>query len=142
MSEDASYEVQVAIVGVLKANTALSAFIADRVYDHVPRDPTTKQVKAAFPYVSLGAEQDIPEVYECIDGSEIIQQIDVWSRDPGFQEVKRTANAVKVALEDAAITLASNALVYIVYDGRRVMRDPDGLTSHAALFFRVGVEKR
>lgn len=142
MSEDASYEVQVAIVAALKGNSELSALIAGRVYDHVPRDPTTKRVTAAFPYVSLGAEQDIPEFYDCIDAAEIVLQIDAWSRDPGFREVKRVADRVKKALHDAPITLADNALVYLAYDGRRIFRDPDGLTSQAAISFRIGVENR
>lgn len=142
MSEDASYEVQIAVVAALKGNAALTALIGDRVYDHVPRDPTTKRVTAAFPYVSLGAEQDIPEFYGCIDASEIVLQIDAWSRDPGFREVKRIAGLVKKALHDAPITLADNALVYLAYDGRRIFRDPDGLTSQAAITFRIGVENR
>jgi len=142
MSEDASYEAQIAIVGALKNDAALTALIGGRVYDHVPRDPTTKRVTADFPYVSLGAEQEVPETYECIDGAEIIQQIDVWSRDPGFREVKRIAKAVKEALVNTPLSLSDNALVYLAYDGRRVFRDPDGLTSHAALTFRIGVENR
>jgi hypothetical protein len=142
MSEDASYELQVAVITALKGNAALAALVAGRVYDRVPRDPNTNRVTAAFPYVSLGAEQEIPELYDCIDASEIIFSIDSWSRDPGFREVKRIADKVERSLHNAPITLADNALVYLVKDGRRVFRDPDGLTSHASSAFRVGVERR
>ena len=142
MSEDVSHELQVAIVAALKGSADLVQLIGDRVYDLVPRDPTTKRVTAAFPYVSFGPEQDIPEFFDCIDSSEIILQIDAWSRDPGFREVRRIADRVKRALHDAPIALTDNALVYLAYDGRRIFRDPDGLTSQASISFRAGVERR
>jgi hypothetical protein len=141
MSEDASYELQRAMVSTLKANAALTALIAGRVYDHVPQNSATGAVTAQFPYISFGPEQDIPEDYDCVDASEIIFQIDVWSRDPGFMEAKRIANAVKVALSALSLPVGDNALVYFAFDGRRALRDPDGLTSHVVMTFRAGVEK-
>jgi hypothetical protein len=142
MSEDVSYELQVAIVARLKADANVAALVSGRIYDYVPRDAATGKVTATFPYVSFGPEQDIPEQYDCIDASEIVMQLDGWSRDPGFREVKRIANAVKSALQDAPLPINDNALVYLEYDGRRVFRDPDGVTSQAAITFRIGVEKR
>lgn len=140
MSEDAAYELQLALVPWLKNDPSVSAFIGERVFDFVPRDPATGKVTAQFPFVALGEEQEIPENYDCIEGSEIFLDLHVWSRDPGFREAKRIANAVKASLNDAELPLTDNALVYFVYDGRRVMRDPDGLTSHAVLTFRAGIE--
>ena len=133
MSEDAAHEMQVAIVAVLKADPEVSALTAGRVYDRVPAD-------ARYPYISFGPEQDIPEGADCIDASEIILQIDVWSDDPGFREARRVAKAVRRALSDETVSLTDNALVYFEYDGRRVLRDPDGNTSHVVLTFRAGVE--
>lgn len=133
MSEDAGHELQVAIVNVLKADPDVSTMTAGRVYDRVPLD-------AGYPYISFGPEQDIPEDADCIEASEIILQIDVWSQDPGFREARRIGKAVKRALTDEAITLTDNALVYFEFDGRRVLRDPDGNTSHVVLTFRAGVE--
>jgi len=141
MIEDASYELQLAIVPRLKNDADVSAMIAGRIFDFVPRDPVTGHVTAQFPFVAFGEEQEIPERYDCIDGSEIFLDLHVWSRDPGFREAKRIANAIKSSLDGADLPLAENALVYFVYDGRRVIRDPDGLTSHAVLTFRAGVEK-
>ncbi len=133
MSEDAGHEIQVAIVTALKADSDVAAMTGGRVYDRVPAN-------AEYPYISFGPEQDIPEDADCIEASEIILQIDVWSQDPGFREARRVGKAVKRALTEDAITLADNALVYFEYDGRRVLRDPDGNTSHVVLTFRAGVE--
>lgn len=141
MSEDASYELQRAIIARIKGDTAVAELIEARVFDRVPRDANGK-ITADFPYVSWGPEQDIPESYDCIDGSEIALQLDVWSRDPGYMEAKRIADRIKRALDNADIQLAENALVYLVYDGRNVLRDPDGVTSHVAIRFRAGVESR
>lgn len=140
MTEDVSHELQVAIVARLKGYADLSALIGDRVYDRVERD-AAGEVTATFPYVSFGPEQDIPEDADCIDASEIVIQIDAWSRDPGYREVRRVAKAVVSALDETSLPITDNALVYFEYDGRRILRDPDGLTSHAVLTFRAGVEK-
>lgn len=141
MTEDVSHELQVAIVKCLNEDAAVVALIEDRVFDRVERD-SAGEVTAQFPYVSFGPEQEIPEDADCMDASEIFLQLDAWSRDPGYREVRRIAKALKQALNETSLPLADNALVYFEYDGRRILRDPDGLTSHAALRFRAGVESR
>lgn len=134
MSEDASYEVQRAIFELLTNAPDVVALVDRRVYDRVDANVT-------FPYISFGPEQEIPEDIDCIDASEIFLQIDIWSTDPGYREAKRIAGAVEKALHDSDLQLQDNAMVYIACNGRRMMRDPDGLTSHAVLTFRAGVEK-
>lgn len=138
---DASFELQVAIVALLKNDPKLTALIGGRVYDHVPRDPTTNKVTATFPYVSLGPDQELPEAADCVRATEFVLQLDAWSREPGFPEVKKVARAVEDALHDVELPLPGNAMVYFEYDGRRVFRDPDGLTSQAAMTFRAGIDK-
>lgn len=137
---DASYELQVAIVGRLKGFQALADLIGNRVYDEVPRDSAGKALVANFPYVSFGPDQALPDNFECITGSEIFIQIDAWSRAVGFAEVKKIANAVRLALHNQELSLTENALVSFEFDGRRVFRDPDGKTSQAAITFRAVVE--
>ncbi len=138
---DASFELQVAIVALLKNDPTLTALIGGRVYDHVPRDPATNKVTATFPYVSLGPDQELPEAADCVRATEFVLQLDAWSREPGFPEVKKVARAVEDALHDVEFPLPGNAMVYFEYDGRRVFRDPDGLTSQAAMTFRAGIDK-
>lgn len=134
MSEDVSHELQVAIINRLKGDAAVTSLLAGGIHDRVPKG-------VILPYASFGPEQEIPEDSDCLRASEIFLQIDVWSDDPGFREVRRISRAIEDALHDASITLDENALVYLAFDGRRVLRDRDGLTSHAVLTFRAGVEK-
>lgn len=136
---DPSYELQIAIVGRLKGYTALTALIGDRVYDSIPRN-ANGEVTADFPYVSFGPDQVVPDGWDCGESSEIFLQIDAWSRAVGFPEVKHIANAIRLALHNYEFALTDNALVSFGFDGRRVMRDPDGKTSHAVIMFKAVVE--
>lgn len=133
MSEDAAHEVQVAIITCLKADAAVTALIGTRIYDRVPDGVT-------LPYVSFGPTQEVPEKVDGLDLSELFVQLSIWSEDPGFAEGRRIAKAIVKALARDALTLADNAIAYFLPDGRRDLRDPDGLTTHIALTFRAGIE--
>ena len=133
-------ELQGAIVAALKGSAEVTALAGARVYDHVPRT-TAGDVSAGFPFVALSGWQEITEDADCIDGCEIFVTIDVWSRGVGMPEAHRLATAVKDALHNVALDLTDNALVLISHDNTRTGRDPDGLTTHAALDFRAFVEQ-
>lgn len=130
---DVSYELQIEIVTALKDSVDLMGMGAS-VYDRVPPTPV-------FPYISFGPEQEVPELSDdCLKASELFIQLDIWSRKPGFGEVKNVADLVRRVLDGLEVELNSNALLIMEFDGRRVLRDPDGLTSHAALTFRALIE--
>jgi hypothetical protein len=76
-----------------------------------------------------------------VNGFDISLDIDVWSDDPGFPQAKRISDAVRRALLDPELTLATNALVYFEHRQTRFLREPDGLTSHAVLTFEAFVEQ-
>ncbi|MRG53994.1 DUF3168 domain-containing protein [Phyllobacterium sp. SYP-B3895] len=127
-------ELQGAIVARLKADATVSALIGQRIYDAVPATPT-------FPYVSFGPADEISDDVDCVTGFEITMQIDCWSRSSGFPEVKRISDAVRAALIGTDLTIADNALVYFRHNITRVFRNPDGLTSHAAISFQAFAEQ-
>jgi len=125
----ATLELTRAIVAALKAANVAEG----RVYDMVPPS-------AVFPYVSIGPSDEISVDADCVEASEITFQIDAWSRAPGFPEVLRVAEEVRVSLDDLEVNLVVNALVMIEHRVTRKFRDPDGLTSHAAIEFRAIIE--
>lgn len=129
----ASLELQGAIVTRLKAVSAVTTLIGQRVYDAVPKDPL-------FPYVSFGPADEISDDADCIGTDQVTMQIDAWSHAVGFPEVKQIAAAVRGALRDFEFSLSANACVSFEHRQTRVFRDPDGLTSHAAIEFRAIVE--
>lgn len=132
---DADLELQGAIVQALKGDAAVTALVGQRVYDIVPDSPQ-------FPYLSFGPSDVLEEDYDCISGQDISIQLDAWSRSVGFPEVKRIRDAVRVALHDADLQLAVNALVMIEHRHSIATRDPDGLTSHVIMDFTAWVERK
>lgn len=127
-------ELQGVLVAALKADPDVAALVGARVYDTVPRDTD-------FPYISLGPMEARTDDAECITGFMIFSQIDVWSQAVGYPEVKRLIDAVRHAIHDQDLSLTVNALVFIEHQTSRILRDPDGLTSHGALDFVASVER-
>jgi hypothetical protein len=132
---DASLPLQKAIVATLQADPTLSAIVHGRVYDNVPAPVT-------FPYVSIGPFQVLPEAADCSEGVEIFVTLDGWSRDGGKSiEAKRLGAAIGTALHEAALTLDNGQrLVSIALEQINYLRDPDGLTAHAAVTVRALTE--
>lgn len=128
---DPSLALQKALVAALKADGALSGDVA--VYDSVPAD-------ASFPYVSFGPSQILPDQEDCIDGAEVIQQVDVWSRKPGYPECRQIAAAVVAAVDDKDLALDAHRMILIEHQGTNYLREQDGLTSHAAVTFRALIQ--
>jgi hypothetical protein len=124
---DPSYDLQVALVAALRA--ALASVVGDRIYDRVPP-------AAAFPYVSLGPNQVLPDKAGCIDGVEVSVQIDAWSREVDFGEVKTIGKAIIAALDDQPLAVDGFNVTVFELAGAQYLRDPDGLTRHAAITFR------
>lgn len=127
-------ELQGAVVTRLKGYAGLSQLVADRVFDRVPGT-------AAFPYVSWGPEQALGDDADCITGFDITIQIDAWSKAVGLPEVKRIAEQIRLALTEQELSLEDNALVFIEHRQTRLLPEPDGLTSHAAIEFAAFIEQ-
>lgn len=127
-------ELQGAIVTRLKSVSAFTDLIGQRIYDAVPPEPV-------FPYVSFGPSDETSDDAECIDGFEISIQLDVWSRQPGFPESRRASDAIRKAIHGYDFNLSSNALVLFEHRITRIFRDPDGVTSHAAMTFTAIIEQ-
>ena len=129
-----SLELQNAIVARLKSFAEVTAIVGQRIYDSVPGAP-------AFPYVTMGPTDELSDDTDCVNGFDISLQIDCWSRAPGYPEVKAISDAVRKALHNFEPALANNALVYFQHRQTRTFRDPDGLTSHAAMTFEAFAEQ-
>lgn len=126
---DPSLEVQAALVNALKSAGALPSVVGGRVYDAPPTSPI-------FPYVTLGDCQVLPDKADCIDGAEMFLQVDVWSRAVGYPEAKTIAKAVVDKLDDHPLAVAAHSVIVFEHQSTNYLRDPDGLTRHAAITFR------
>lgn len=129
-----SLELQNAIVARLESDPSVTSLIGQRIFDAVPKG-------AIFPYVSFGPSDELSDDADCVAGFEITLQIDCWSRSVGFPDVKRISDAVRKSLTATDLHLSDNALVLFTHRLTRTFRDPDGLTSHAAISFLAVAEQ-
>lgn len=128
-------ELQGAVVARLKAFAPLTELVDEKVYDRPPAD-------AVEPYVDIGEAYCLRSDTECVDGQEVRLTLHAWSTYAGgFKEVKQVADAVVIALHQHPMALPTNRVISIVHRLTRVMRDADGLTSHAVIEFVAFTER-
>lgn len=125
-----------ALLGSQNLSTSADAQVGSvngRVYDEPPP-------KEAFPYLTIGDGQTVPDKAGCIDGAENFIDVHIWSRRPGWVEAKALAWKVKETLDDADLALDGHRLIDLQYQSVQYLRDPDGLTRHAVVTFRAVTE--
>jgi len=136
-----AHELQLAIVAQLKGDAAVTALVAQRVYDDVPSETQrASRTGGSWPYVSMGPSDETSDNADCIDGFEITVQIDVWSQDVGYPEARRIADAVRRALK-TDLDLTDNAMVSFEHRVTRYLPDPNPLVRRAAMTFTALVEQ-
>jgi hypothetical protein len=130
-----SEELQKAIYDALLADAAVSALVADRVYDGAPESPE-------MPYITFGPSDHYEHDAQCITARVETLQLDCWARDGGrLRPAKALADAVKSALHDADLSLDSHALVRIQAGSVRTFLDRDGETAHGVVSIEAAVEE-
>lgn len=128
------YELQKAVVTTLKGNVGVTAKVGGRVYDRVPPS-------AAMPYVHLRSLQVIDDSADCLDGTEIFVEIDVWSNAVGKPEASQAAGAIRKALHGAGFVLPDPyALVDIEHQDTTVADEDGDLLTRARMTFRALLE--
>ena len=130
----ATSDLQKVIIQTLSNDADVKDIVDGRVFDSVP-------LKAEYPYISLGPMTSNTTLADCLELDNISAQIDVWSRDISSKEMRELANAVRQALTKSELALEKNGLVLFIHESTRELRDPDGLTSHAAVNFEAVVQR-
>jgi hypothetical protein len=131
----AAYEVQRAVYEALSTDQELATLVTG-VYDHVPEN-------ARFPYVKIGGgdtETNQPSTMGT-PGRENVIAVHVWSRYPGQAEVKTISRVVTERLDGYALNLLPWKWTGTLYISSEYLDDPDGITRHGALRFRVRSQK-
>ncbi|MET3899673.1 hypothetical protein ABIB57_003635 [Devosia sp. UYZn731] len=140
---DASLELLTAAIVLLKADAAVAALVADRIYDRVPERQEGGPA-VPFPYISVGPSTSVPDDFDCVDGEEITVQFDIWTNGPdeayGSTQCRKISGAVKKALHDVDLPLAVNALVSLQCEMVRIIDDPNPAISHGVVQFTATVE--
>jgi len=125
---------QRAIKTALSGNAEVVKLIDERVFDDIP-DASL----ATFPYVTFGPAQETPEDADCFTTFECFQQIDIWSREPGFVQCKTISGAIIAALHNLDASQDGSDFT-ILLRFNNTARDPDGSTSHGVLSFSALID--
>lgn len=129
-----SLELQKAYVAILKNDADVVSLISTRINPVQGTD---------WPgdYIEIGDGQDVPDLAECIDGSEIYHDIHIWTRgDSSFAKVNKIAANVWKAISAATITLTENQFKQVERGSLNRLRDPNGVTLHGILTLRALTE--
>lgn len=121
---------QEALVATWRADDAVGAVLADRIYDRIPASPV-------FPYAHFGPSQTVDADEGCGERWTVVQDVHVESRDVGRVEARRAAHALRRALRRAYFGERLHADGVIIEQARvRDVREPstaDGLSSRVII---------
>lgn len=129
---DPTLELQAAIITRLKATPAVTALVGQRIAD-IPQATWTK------PYISIGPSNYFTENIDCVDGGDVMIQVDCWSDATVLSQVRLVAGAVRAALRDWDPPLVVNALVS--FEHQRTDYIEDGAIKHASIRYTAIVEE-
>lgn len=108
------------------------------VYDHVPQaadgaDP------AEFPYVTVGEAAEQQANTDTSNAAELAVTLHIWSRYAGKQELQRIWRQIYERLHrrETSVAVSDYQCVYFEFDTGETLLDPDGITHHGAMTFRV-----
>ncbi|SOC93555.1 Protein of unknown function [Rhizobium sp. AN5] len=130
---DPVLELQGAIITRLKATPAVTALVGARIGD-IPQSTWTR------PYISIGPSNYVAELIDCIDGGEVMIQVDCWSDATVLSQVRQVADAVRRSLRNWDPPLATNALVS--FEPWRTDFITDGAIKQASLRYTAIIEEQ
>ena len=112
------------------------------VYDHVPQAADGGDA-AAFPYVTIGDAQERQLNTDTADAAELTISLHIWSRYAGKQELQGIWRTIYERLHrrESSIAVTDYQCIYFEFDTGETLLDPDGITHHGVLTFRVYLDQ-
>lgn len=118
-------DIQTAVYQALSNDASLPS-----VYDDVPQG-------AQFPYIVVGDDLSTPFDDDCKFGLETLITIHVWSDYSGKYEVKTILGRISEVLHLNKLPLNNGYTVTCNFDYQDTFLDPDGVTRHGIIRFRL-----
>jgi len=126
-------DIQKAIYAKLTGSTSLMALVSG-VFDHVPP-------KQAMPYIVIGDDTAIDYDTDNSVGVEATCTIHIWSDYRGRSEAKKIMAAIYSLMHRQPMAIAGLTVIDVQCEYQEVGVDPDGLTRHGVMRFRVVTDK-
>lgn len=107
------------------------------VYTTVPQ-ATESEDDSVFPYITIGPFSGAPEDTKDDNGAQVLADIHIWSRSPSALTWREIGDKVYDALQkyDALAVTGAN-VIDCRFDSSTDFDDPDGVTRHYVLTFRI-----
>lgn len=133
-----SLDLQATMVAAMKSNADLTELIGDppRIFQR-PREG-----KWPGSYIRIGPTTVVDASNQCGVADNVYPTLDIWSREPGFDDAKRIAAVLRAVFHRADLLLTENRCFSILHDHTTELIDPDGITFHIQIVFRARIELR
>ena len=130
---DALLPLQEELYGILIGDSTLTTLLGgNKIYDFIPDNE-------AFPYIHLGETTADDRGAQDHDGYTIFSTFDVWSRpsDRGKAEALTIMSRIRQLIHNADINVSGYTNVSCRYENSTVLVDPDCVTYHGIIRFRI-----
>lgn len=128
----ATWEIQKAVFAALTADAALSALITG-IFDEVPESQP-------FPYVVVGEATSYTQDTFANRVRSNTLYIHIWSRYKGNEEVLNIQDNVDRILDRSNLVMNGWVTIMCFSEFAETVKDPDGITRHALVRYRIEVE--
>lgn len=142
----ASRAIQEAIYATLRGSGTLAGLLAAdayegspsgaAVYDHVPQMPAAEALEN-FPYVVIGDDTAVEFDTDLVRGQETTVTLHVWDRRRGRRRVKEIIDALYDLLHENYLAISGQQTVLCFWEFTESVPDPDVLTQHGVIRFRI-----
>lgn len=130
----------------LRASSALSSFVSDRIYDVPPGQPHER----TSPYIHMGPWSSTLLQAECFESYDINGQIDIYSWGQGEAASTMQASKISRLVADVAEEMGLDTIIlgdsHELKDFRlrskRILTASDGKTKHIPMSISAIVDKR
>ena len=135
MADGSDLELQAAINTKLASDAAVTALLGSplRLYQDVPKSAVT-------PYATFGESNGTDDSNQCQNAIDLFFDIEIFSRAPNFEEIKRITDVIRRSLHYADITLATQRCVSIEYVNARHRRESEYPFKSATVTFSAILE--
>ena len=124
------FQLQQSIFAALNNDNTLTSTLGAGVHDDVPSN-------VAYPFVSIGEETVVEYGEKSSDGGAHTINIHVWSQYKGSKECKQIMDRIHDLLHDSSLSVSGFNLINSRFEFSDILRDPDGVTRHGVMRFRV-----
>lgn len=132
-------DLQNGVYNKLAADAPLNALVVG-IYDN-PTQVADPSDNTQFPFITVSDSIEREWDTDTEEGHTADLQIHIWSRAHHAIEAKQIADAVVNVLHRGTITIENHVLIGCDYMSRTVLRDPDGITRHGIVEFRIVYEE-